>query len=58
MGDRGPNIYHNIMNIMVFQPHTLEVESIGISKIGRGMEGAWSVIGEGTTESFASGEWE
>ena len=40
------------------QPHTLEVESISTSKIGRGMEGDWGVIGEGIRESFASGEWE
>jgi len=58
MGDGRPNTSHNIMDITVFQLHTLEVESISTVESEGGMEGDLNVIEEGIRESLASGERE
>jgi len=58
MGDGGPSTSYNSMNVPMFQPHNLKVESICASRCGRGMERDGYVIREGIRESLTSDEGE
>ena len=58
MGDEGPSISHNVMNVSVFPPYALKVESNSTSKIGRGMKRDGCVTEEGIRVSFLSREGE
>jgi len=58
MRDDGPSIIHNNLKVLVFQPHTFKVKSIGALMSEGGMKWKRNVVGVGFGESFTKGEGE